>query len=53
MTDVHNKTSPFYVGSGGFGPADASWSADGKQLLMYVINNMQGTGGKIYLVKFK
>lgn len=53
LTDVHNPSSPTYVGSEGFGPADTSWSADGKQLLMYVIGDQQGTGGKIYLMKFK
>lgn len=51
LTDFHNRGKPYYVGNLAFGPADASFSPDGKSFITYVITDQTETGGRNYLVK--
>ncbi|OHA92338.1 MAG: hypothetical protein A3J09_02600 [Candidatus Zambryskibacteria bacterium RIFCSPLOWO2_02_FULL_51_21] len=53
VTDFHTRARSYYLGAKSFGPADASWSADGKSLITYAITDQTDGGGRIYLLKFK
>jgi Tol biopolymer transport system component len=49
LVDFHSAGSPVY--SEGIGPADSSWSPDGKSLAVYSIADEKETKGSIWIVE--
>jgi WD40 repeat protein len=48
LMDFHRPGAPAF--SEGVGPADCSWSPDGKSLAVYVIKDEKETGGEIWIL---
>jgi len=49
LTYFHEAARPEYIGHG-IGPADSSWSPDGRQLIAYVITDRKEFAGSNYII---